>query len=234
MNTEPKIIYEDEHLAVIDKPAGWLTHGDGRTASPTVAGWFVERYPEAKAVGEPMTLDSGEIISRPGIVHRLDRETSGVMVAAKNGTTYLALKSAFSDRRIKKSYRLIVQGVVRKDSGAINAPIGRNQSDPRRRAVIKGGREAVTDYQILKRFDSYTYLEAHPQTGRTHQLRVHFKSIQHPILSDTLYGSENSTLIERLALHSYCLELPILDFPTPSIFIAPLPPDFFAALAALV
>lgn len=234
MNSEPKIIYENEHLAVIDKPAGWLTHGDGRTDAPTITDWFALRYPAAKNVGETMTLDSGVIINRAGIVHRLDRDTSGVMVVAKNELTYLSLKSAFADRRIKKSYRLIVQGIIKNDHGAIDTPIGRSAHDPRQRTISKTGRAAATDYQVLKRFDHHTYVEAYPKTGRTHQLRVHFKSIQHPIIGDALYGDDESTLlIKRMALHSYCLELPTFDWLAPSLFIAPLPLDFFTALAAL-
>jgi len=233
MNSEPKIIYENEHLAVIDKPARWLTHGDGRTETLTIAGWFVMRYPEAKNVGEMMTLDSGGTVNRAGIVHRLDRDTSGVMVLAKNQPTYFLLKSAFANRQIKKSYRLLVSGIIKNDQGTINVPIGRSARDPRRRVVLKTGRAAVTNYQVLKRFELNTYLEAYPQTGRTHQLRVHFKSIQHPIIGDELYLGQPSPLINRMALHSYCLELPILGSKLASLFIAPLPLDFFTALAAL-
>lgn len=233
MNSEPKIIYENEHLVVIDKPAGWLTHGDGRATVPAVADWFTAHCPEAENVGEVMKLDSGKTVGRAGIVHRLDRETSGAMVVVKDESTYLSLKSAFVNRQVKKSYRLIVQGIIKNDRGAIDAPIGRSARDPRRRAIIKTGREAVTDYQVLKRFENYTYVEAYPKTGRTHQLRVHFKSIQHPIIGDELYGAEKTTLINRFALHSYCLELPILNSLMPPLFIAPLPSDFFATLAAL-
>ncbi|MEK7208829.1 MAG: RluA family pseudouridine synthase [Patescibacteria group bacterium] len=232
MVSEPKVIYENDRLALIDKPAGWLTHSDGRTAAPTVTDWLTRRYPAIATVGEPLKLIGGENIARPGIVHRLDRDTSGIMVVAKDQPTYLLLKTSFARRQIKKNYRLIVQGPIKTDCGTIAAPIGRSRRDPRRRTILKSGRAAVTDYEVLKRFKNNTYLEAQPHTGRTHQLRVHFKSIQHPLLGDELYG-ERSALINRIALHSYCLELPPLILPPPAIFIAPLPLDFFTALASL-
>ena len=233
----PKVIYENEHLVVLDKPAGWLTHADGRTSVPTVAEWFVARYPAAARVGEPMKLSSGEIVDRPGIVHRLDRETSGVMTAAKDQLTYRRLRAAFAARQIKKSYRLIVHGLVKLGLVTIAVPIGWRRREPGRRVAHRGAagsrREAVTDYQVLERFEDCTYLEAYPRTGRTHQLRAHFQSIQHPIIGDRLYGDVKkfTHLINRPMLHSYCLELPVSDPLQPSIFIAPLPLDFFSALA---
>lgn len=236
---EPKVIYENEHLAVLDKPAGWLTHADGRAAGPTVADWLLARYPALAAVGEPMKLAAGGLVARPGIVHRLDRETSGAMVAAKDQSTYRALRQAFTARRVRKSYRLIVRGVVKADEGTINLAIVRSRRDPRQRVAIRRpraagrARAAVTRYRVLCRFRDATYLEAYPETGRTHQLRVHFKSIQHPLVGDRLYVGPDPALINRTALHAYCLELPPALAPAASIFIAPLPLDFFAALALL-
>lgn len=231
------MIYENEHWVILDKPTGWLTHADGRTAGPTVADWLLARYPGLGAVGEPMRLATGKIVARPGIVHRLDRETSGVMAAAKNETTYRALRQAFAARRVRKSYRLLVIGQIKSDEGVIDSPIGRSQLDPRRRTVFRRGliRRAVTEYRVLHRFSATTYLEAYPETGRTHQLRVHFKSIQHPLIGDQLYGSPVSTVISRTALHAYCLELPplVASSGSAAIFLAPLPLDFFTALALL-
>lgn len=231
----PKVIYEDEHLVVLDKPAGWLTHADGRTAGPTVTDWLLARYPNLGAVGEPMPLATSRIAARPGIVHRLDRETSGALAVAKDQTTYRALRQAFADRLVKKSYRLLVHGVVKAAAGTINAAIGRSRRDPRRRTVTRRGliRQAVTEYRVLYRFSDATYLEAYPETGRTHQLRVHFKSIQHPLVGDRLYTSPSPAVISRTALHAYCLELPPAIAPAAAIFIAPLPLDFFTALALL-
>ena len=229
---EPKIIYENDRLAIIDKPAGWLTHGDARPTAPTIADWLIRRYPAIVNIGESIILPDGQKIVRPGIVHRLDRGTSGVLVIAKDQPTHFLLKAAFARRQIKKSYRLLVSGIVNTDRGTITAPIGRSRRDPRRRAGFKTGRPATTNYQVLKRFAAATYLEAYPRTGRTHQLRVHFKSLQQPLLGDELYGAP-SPVIGRPALHSYCLELPPDILPPPAIFIAPLPLDFFTALASV-
>ncbi len=231
----PKVIYENDRLVVLDKPAGWLTHTDGRRTEPTVADWLLARYPGLGAVGEPGQLATGRIVARPGIVHRLDRETSGVMVAAKDETTYRALRQAFAARRVRKTYRLLVIGQVKSEKGVIDLPIGRSQLDPRRRTVARRGliRPAVTKYRVLRRFRDATYLEAYPETGRTHQLRVHFKSIQHPLIGDQLYAGSGSTIISRTALHAYCLELPPPIAPAAALFLAPLPLDFFTALALL-
>lgn len=234
---EPKVIYENEHLVLLDKPAGWLTHADRRATSPTVADWLLARYPALVAVGEPMKLPAGGLAARPGIVHRLDQGTSGVMVVAKDQVTYFELKESFRARRIKKCYRLIVHGVMKNSVGAIDTPIGRSRRHPARRVADRRAagllRAAVTDYRVLATFRAHTYLEAYPLTGRTHQLRVHFKSIQHPLVGDRLYAGSAPALISRTALHAYCLELPPAMAPAASIFIAPLPLDFFAALALL-
>ncbi|MEK7552768.1 MAG: RluA family pseudouridine synthase [Patescibacteria group bacterium] len=222
----PTVIYENEHFLIIDKPSGLLTHAVEHSFRPTLADWLVERDSSLSRVGDP---------ARPGIVHRLDRDTSGMMVVAKDQPTYLWLKDAFRNRQVKKSYRLIVQGLIKKSSGIIDFPIGRSRQDPRRRVAAAGAagplRQALTTYQVLATFENETYLEAYPQTGRTHQLRVHFKAIQHPLVGDQLYGGNlpESPTINRLALHAYCLELPARAGQN-RMFIAPLPLDFFSAL----
>ncbi|MEK7585474.1 MAG: RluA family pseudouridine synthase [Patescibacteria group bacterium] len=232
----PRLVYADEEMIVLDKPVGWLTHADGRTTAPCVTDWLVQHFPEVATVGEMMKLETGELIARPGVVHRLDRGTSGVLVVARTVASHGSLKAAFAARQVKKSYRLLVHGVVKKDEGLIDAPIGRSKSDPRVRVVTRLGRAALTRYRVLERFAAHTYLEAYPETGRTHQLRVHFKSIQHPILGDTLYISRqvaaDQSLITRPALHAFSLELPS-RLGRPHLFIAPLPVDFFRALASL-
>ncbi len=224
----PKLLYEDEEIIVLDKPAGWLTHPDGRTVAPVVTDWLVAHDPKIRLVGDQ---------ARPGIVHRLDRGTSGVLVTAKDEVTYHALRLAFTNRTIKKSYRLIVYGEIKVERGTINSAIARSASDPMRRVISKLGREALTDYQVLERFAHETYVEAYPKTGRTHQLRVHFKSLQHPILGDRLYASTReletqAVAMLRPALHAYSIELPPRAG-RPNLFIAPLPLDFFRALASL-
>lgn len=227
MILQPQIIYEDNRILILDKPAGLLVQATASSHEPTLADWLLVHYPDLAGVGESIT--------RPGIVHRLDRGTSGLMVVAKNQPTYLELKLAFATRQIKKTYRLLVHGVVKKLSGTIDVPIGRSRSDPRVRVASARAtsplRSAVTDYQVLATFREQTYLEAYPRTGRTHQLRAHFKSIQHPIVGDELYAglrpiSQEPVPINRPALHAYSLELPMM-------YIAPLPADFFATLVFL-
>ena len=146
-----KILYEDVNILAIDKPSGLAVHADGRTKEKTLVDWILENYPKMKNVGEPM----GEVL-RPGIVHRLDRDTSGVMLLAKNQKTYEFLKQQFQDRKIKKTYVAIVNGWFKEDKGIVNKPIGRSPSDFRRRLAGRGARgemkEAVTEYKVLKRF----------------------------------------------------------------------------------
>ncbi|MCI0542610.1 RluA family pseudouridine synthase [bacterium] len=221
MKGDIKIIYEDRNLLVLDKPSGLAVHEDGRTSGHTLADWLVEKYPEIRDVGEPMRLQNGEVILRPGIVHRLDRETSGVMVVAKNQETFLALKKEFQERRVKKTYRAFVYGIMKNDGGIIDKPIGRSRSDltkwsaeygAKGRASKSGGelREAVTEYKVLARDEKAgaTYLEVYPKTGRTHQIRVHLKAIGHPVLCDKVYAPQKPCILNfsRLALHAFAIE----------------------------
>jgi 23S rRNA pseudouridine1911/1915/1917 synthase len=229
-----KILYEDSNILAIDKPSGISVHGDGRSREKTIADWVLENYPKMKNVGEPM----GNIV-RPGIVHRLDCDTSGVLLLAKNKKAYEFLKSQFSapafglktgnglaDRqnRINKTYVAIVNGWVKDDRGVINKPIGRSPADFRRylsgRGVRGEIREAVTQYKVLKRFTSpqpspykgegvkFTYLEIYPKTGRTHQIRVHMKYLNHPVVCDELYNPDapHPKEIKRMALHAKSIE----------------------------
>lgn len=216
-----KVIYEDKDLLVIDKPAGIIVHKDGKNdKEPTITDWILLNYPKIKNVGEPLIIE-GEKIERPGIVHRLDKETSGVLLVAKNQKTFLFLKEQFQNHTIKKVYRAFVYGYVSDPKaslltskrGVINVPIGRSQKDVRTYTAGRGARpplrEAVTEYQILNKFtdkqnNQFTYIEAYPKTGRTHQIRVHMRYINHPIVSDPLYrGNKDLALgMKRLALHS--------------------------------
>lgn len=233
----PAILYEDNGVLVIDKPAGLIVHDSGRTEGETVVDWFIQYAPEAKGVGESQTLQDGTRIERHGIVHRLDRETSGVMVLAKTQAAHAHLKKQFHDRLVKKEYRAFVYGVMKERQGTIARPIGRSASDPRRRSAEKGSkglrRGAVTDWELLTQNDAYAYLKLLPTTGRTHQLRVHLKAISRPIVGDILYAPthllESDNLgIDRLALHAHVLtlELPSGEQKT---FTAPLPGSFVRA-----
>lgn len=237
-----KIIHEDSHVLVLNKPAGIMTHGDGRSAEPTLADWVLRRYPKMAAVGEPWEFQ-GKAIPRPGIVHRLDRDTSGVMILAKNQKTFLFLKEQFQSRDAKKTYVALVHGSVKEDEGTIDRPLGRSKSDFRQfsaHATARGElREAVTDYKVINRFSDkgkhYTLIEAYPRTGRTHQIRAHLKFISHPVVCDTLYAGKLGCGLglSRLALHARELELKI----TPKKmmkFKAPLPADLKAVVRKYV
>src|SRR3989344_2837653 len=199
------IIYEDADIIVLDKPAGLVVHPDGRTQEPSVSEWFVSKHPESKDVGEPM----GDI-ERPGVIHRIDRETSGVLLLAKTKAGYRSLKEQFQKREIEKIYHLFVYGNLKDDTGTINLPIARSASNFRKWSAERGARgekrEAITFFRVIKRADdgSSTFVEAKPKTGRTHQIRVHFKAIHYPVVCDKLYASNKPCLLgfNRLALHA--------------------------------
>lgn len=226
------ILFEDERLVAVNKPSGVMAHGDGRSKEETVADWFAKRYPESAMVGEAQRLQDGTEITRPGIVHRLDRETSGVLVLAKTQEAHAMLKSAFQAREAKKTYLAFVYGVPKERKGTIDFPIGRSRKDFRMRSAqpkAKGNlREAVTGYQVLDDIGTHALLACFPQTGRTHQIRVHLKAIHHPVVCDSLYASNHACDLgfDRLGLHAYRLALP--GFP---VLTAPVPEDLAQGLA---
>ena len=240
---ELPILYEDDNLVVINKPAGLIVHSDGRTQEPSVAAWALARYPELRDVGEPWTSPQGETILRPGIVHRLDRGTSGVMILAKTSEAYKFLKEQFGDRSTEKSYRTLVYGHPAQDEGVIEAEIVRIRSMPPRWGVAREGegrthRAAITEWRVLSRGadlatgEKVSYLEARPKTGRTHQIRVHFKHLGHPVVCDPLYAKGRPCLFGfgRPALHAFSLSI-TLPSGERRTFEAPLPDDFKSALA---
>ncbi len=225
-----KVLYEDSNILAIDKPSGISVHPDGRSKEKTITDWVIKNYPKMKNVGESL----GEI-KRPGIVHRLDRETSGVMLLAKNQKAFEFFKNQFVNREIKKTYHAIVSGSVRLDRGVVNKPIGRSPRDFRRYLAGRGARgemrEAITEYKVLKRLEisknKFTYLEVKPKTGRTHQIRVHMKFLNHPVVCDSLYNPDNPCPrgITRLALHARATEFKDLKGKTIKIE-SPLPKEF--------
>lgn len=262
MKSEPTVIFENDHLLVINKPAGLVVHADGKTVEPNVCDWLLEKHPEIKGVGEPSRTPEGKMVDRPGIVHRLDRETSGVMVIAKTQDAFDYLKNEFQEHRVQKTYNAFVWGTVKEDKGKIDRPIGRSKSDFRRWSAERFARgelrEAVTEYKVLQRFvsgevasnagdavgealrakkdlsDRVTYIEAYPKTGRTHQIRVHFKAINHPLVGDSLYAPKRpkgqlALGFERLALHARKIDFMDMDGKEVSIE-APMPQDFKTAL----
>ncbi len=233
------ILYEDNDIVAINKPAGLVVHGDGRTTEPTVVDWILEKYPEAKDVGEPIELTNGGTIIRPGIVHRIDRDTSGVLLIAKTENAFVFLKSQFQRRDTRKTYNAFVYGSMKENEGEINRPITRSRKDFRLWSAQRGGRgearDAVTIYKVLKRTEEASFIEAHPLTGRTHQIRVHFKAINHPIVADALYAPKREALLgfKRLALHAR--EIIFENIAGKEIHVeAPYPPDFEFALSKLM
>ena len=236
----PEILYEDERVLVLNKPARLVVHGDGRTNTVTLSDWLVAQYPALASVGEPWEDGERNTIPRPGIVHRLDKETSGVMVVAKTQNAFEHLKQQFQERTVAKTYRAFAYDAFKEPEGEIERPIGRSASDFRKRSAQPGARgelrEAHTHYQVLGEVHesghTYTYLELRPTTGRMHQLRVHLKAIHHPIVCDSLYAPrrERALGFERLALHAHTLTLTLLNGEQ-RVFEALLPDDFEHAVA---
>lgn len=222
MKLTPTIIFEDENLIVLDKPSRLLVHHDGRDNEYTLTDWLLEKYPEMRGVGEPLMIRNRKEekqIDRPGIVHRLDKDTSGVIVIAKNQETHTFLKQQFQERSVTKTYICVVWGNIKEDFGTIDAPIGKSKKDFRQwQAGDKARglmREAYTSFEVLKRIQEngeyFAVCRVFPKTGRTHQIRVHMKYIHHPLVGDALYAQSKPYVLgfSRLALHaeSLCFKL---------------------------
>lgn len=197
-----EVVYEDADLAVIDKPPGLVVHPGAGNESGTLVHGLLARYPEVADVGEPF---------RPGIVHRLDRDTSGLLVVARTAEAHLGLSEALARRDVTRRYRTLVFGHVAEARGQVDAPIGRSPRDPTRMAVVVGGREARTSYEVVARRDQpvpTTELVCLLETGRTHQIRVHLQAIGHAVVGDTRYGGDRSSLrAPRQFLHAEFLGL---------------------------
>ena len=232
------VLYEDSDILALNKPAGLVVHSDGKTVEPSLSDWVLENYPKTKNVGEPARLSDGREILRPGIVHRLDRETSGVILVAKTVKGFETLKKQFQDHSIQKTYEAFVFGEIKNDSGRIDRPIGRSSSDFRKWTAQRGARgemrEALTEYVVKARAGGYSYVEVFPKTGRTHQIRVHFKAINYPLVADKLYtpDRENTLGFTRLALHSKSISFWSTDGQI-HIVTAPYPADFKMAIKTL-
>jgi len=226
----PKVIYEDADVLVVNKPAGLAVHEDGRSNDSVLTDWVRDNYPQIVGVGEEMRLQNGEVIDRPGVVHRLDKDTSGILLLAKNQETFLFLKEQFKDRKTQKLYHAFVYGEVKETVGTIDKPIGRSKKDFRLWTThTQGGkvREAVTRWTRLSTGSGFSYIALEPKTGRTHQLRVHLKSIGHPIVHDERYAPKKDPALgfKRLALHAVALSFEHPNGTRMSIE-APLPEDF--------
>ncbi|MCR4311318.1 MAG: RluA family pseudouridine synthase [Candidatus Taylorbacteria bacterium] len=233
------ILYEDNDVLVLDKPAGLIVHPDGKTKEPALTDWILEQYPEIKGVGDVPAVSGterrGPALERSGIVHRLDRETSGALVVAKTQEAFLFLKKQFQAREMGKVYRTFVYGSVKHDHETINRPIARSSSDFRKWTAMRGKRgeerEAITFYSVIARHRDVSFLEVRPQTGRTHQIRVHLKAINHPVMCDALYAPNKPSLLgfSRLALHAFSITFTLLNGKEVTVE-APYPADFKKAL----
>ncbi|MCL0091290.1 RluA family pseudouridine synthase [Dehalococcoidales bacterium] len=186
------IIYEDDDLLVIDKPAGLTIHPAPGHPAHTLINAILFYFPHLAESSDSL---------RPGIVHRLDKDTSGVMLVAKNSLAQAKLINQFKARSVVKAYLVLVKGRLTPENGIIDAPIGRDPSNRKRMAVVSVGREARTQYHVVKYIGDYTLLEVRPETGRTHQIRVHLSAIGHPVVGDTVYGVK-SAYISRQFIHA--------------------------------
>jgi 23S rRNA pseudouridine1911/1915/1917 synthase len=225
---EPAILYEDEQVAVVNKPAGMLVHRAAATGDePTLADWVLRAWPGTATVGDAPQI-------RPGIVHRLDRDTSGVMVIAKTRVAFEALKRQFQERAVHKTYLAVVRGVPKEPTGTIAKPIGIVDGTVRRSVHAKKFvKSAETFYRLLKTMklpdgSVRSLLSVEPRTGRTHQIRVHLASIGCPLVGDRLYGKERSVAArEPLRLHAFALTFHLPGSDVISRFEAPPPDGFF-------
>ena len=192
------IIWEDENMLVVNKPAGMLTHPTSLEKENTLVNALLYKF------GDNLSDINGEY--RRGIVHRLDRNTSGLLMVAKNNSAHEYLAREIKEHKITKKYRTIVNGNYEKDEDTINLPIGRNPKHPHKMAVVEGGKDSITLVKVIERFKDYTYLELTLVTGRTHQIRVHMSHLHHPVFNDTLYGAKQEKVgTEEQVLQSYFL-----------------------------
>ena len=223
------VLYEDEDLVAVDKPAGMVVHAGAGVHSGTLVNALLHRFAALSGVGGPL---------RPGIVHRLDRHTSGVLLVAKNDAAHQQLAAQFSGRRVEKVYLALVHGRVATESGRIERPIAR---DPvhrtRMTARLASGRAAWSEYRVLRRFARFTFLEVRIGTGRTHQIRVHLASIGHPVAGDALYGApariEGMPPLGRYFLHAHRIRFRLPSTGEELVVEAPLPASLAEWMEAL-
>lgn len=214
------VIYEDEHLIAIDKPSGMVVYPAAGHPHGTVINQLVSHCALA-SFGAPR---------RPGIVHRLDEGTSGVLLVAKTDLAYLSLIEQFKRRTIEKTYIALVHGRVREDEGRIEGPIGRDPVRRQRMRILPTGKPAITEFRVRERFSRTTLLEVRPLTGRTHQIRVHLSAIGHPVVGDAVYGSRSSRGESRLMLHAWQMKLTHPITGERLELVAPLPREFLQLL----
>jgi 23S rRNA pseudouridine1911/1915/1917 synthase len=222
-----EVIFENHDLLIVNKPPGMVVHPAAGHSSGTLVHAALSHAPDLRGVG-------GE--ARPGVVHRLDKDTSGLILLAKDDRTHQYLQRLFKDRRIEKTYLALVDGHPPTPSGRIEAPVGRDLHQRKRMAVVPAarGRSAVTQYRVTESFRDHTLLEVHPETGRTHQIRVHLAFVGCPVVADRVYGKKKASLwAGRQMLHAWRLRLTLPGEAEAREFEAPLPEDFVSALGLL-
>jgi len=217
------VIYQDEDVIVVDKPPGLTVHPAPGHPSGTLVNALLALAPELADVGDRI---------RPGIVHRLDRDTSGLLVVARNERARAGLSRQLKQREVSKTYLALVKGLPEPPQGTIEAPIGRHPRNRKKMAVVAGGREAETRYRLREEIDGFALLEVEPVTGRTHQIRVHLAAIGHPVVGDATYG-KRSEIVARQFLHAWRLAFDLPSSGRRVEFESPLPADLRAALARL-
>ena len=220
------VVYEDDDVIVVNKPAGLVVHPAPGHPDGTLVNALLHHC------GDSLSGIGGE--KRPGIVHRIDRDTSGLIIAAKNDAAHAFLSAQLSDHTLARTYECLVTGSLKQDSGTVNAPIGRHPADRKKMAVVAGGRPAVTHWEVVARYPGVTHLRCRLETGRTHQIRVHMAHIGHPILGDTVYGAKKPVP----GLTGQCLHATGLRFIHPRThepveLTCPLPEEFTRMLAKL-
>ena len=223
-----RVVYDDEHIVVVDKPVGCAAHPSPGWMGPTVVGALM-------AAG--YTISTSGPAERAGIVHRLDVGTSGLMIVAKTDAAYTRLKEAFRNHEVEKTYHALVQGHMDPASGTIDAPIDRHPKEDHRFAVVATGKESITHYEVIEYYRSVSLVKVELETGRTHQIRVHFSALGHPLVGDTTYGADpvlgKKMGMSRPWLHALELRFNHPVSALPLVLSAPYPPDLQASLALL-
>lgn len=218
------ILYQDSDLAVVVKPQGMVVHPAAGNENHTLVNALLFHLTDLSGVG-------GE--ARPGIVHRLDKDTSGLLLIAKNDASHVNLSAQLKNHEMEKHYRAVVEGVMKAETGFIDAPIARHITDRKRMAINAAGRASRTEWRLIENMTKAAYLDVHLITGRTHQIRVHMASIHHPVAGDVIYGFKKGLPVKRLMLHAYSLSFTHPVTQERMTFTAPLPEDFQKSLDAL-
>lgn len=213
------VIYEDNDIIILNKQAGISVHPSVNEPSGTIANALIAKYPEIKNVGDTSTGSVQAIQLRPGIVHRLDKDTSGILVVARNQKTFEFLKNEWQEGRVIKKYLALVCGHLKSETGKIESELARSPKEFRKRIVVKPGKNAligklaITYYKVVKKYKNFSLVEISPKTGRMHQIRVHMASLGHPIAGDKVYGKNKEVLegLSRQFLHAYYLNFSLPD-----------------------